>query len=98
MSRTETALKPLVANNSSAAARIASRIFGLRRTDFLLGERETILFVLMYKRSGPVNNQWRQPGVSSARDPAGLRGHAPAGFQGRRRSRTVLPDVRRRVR
>src|SRR5438445_9504555 len=36
MSRTETALKPLVANNSSAAHRIASRRFGLRAAKSLL--------------------------------------------------------------
>jgi len=37
MSRTETALKPLVENSSSAAARIASRKFGLRAEVVLLG-------------------------------------------------------------
>jgi hypothetical protein len=39
MSRTETALKPLVANSSSAAARIASRMFGLRAVSLLVGLR-----------------------------------------------------------
>src|SRR6476646_9859025 len=58
MSRTDTALNPLVANNSSAAARIASRRFGLRAAGSLTGDLRTI-FVLSYKRSGRVNKDDR---------------------------------------
>src|SRR5882724_9575163 len=54
MSRTDTALKPLVENSSSAAARIASRRLGLRAAPSWLKDLRTI-FVLSYKRSGHVN-------------------------------------------
>src|ERR1700759_2461643 len=68
MSRTETALKPLVENNSSAAARIASRKFGLRAAASFLVGRRTILFVHMYKRSGPGNKEVPSRGGNQPRD------------------------------
>src|ERR1700752_4766784 len=54
---TETALKPLVENSSSAAARMASRMFGLRI--FSLSGL-VMTFVRMYKLDGPVNNNLSQ--------------------------------------
>src|SRR5579872_732250 len=53
MSRTETASNPLVENNSSAAHRIASRMFGLRgATSSPSGER-----IILYKcTNGPVES------------------------------------------
>src|SRR5215475_5399595 len=54
MSRTDTALKPLVENSSSAAMRIASRKFGLRAVASGVEGLRTI-FVPSYKRSGHVN-------------------------------------------
>src|SRR5713226_9632993 len=53
MSRTETALKPLVANNSSAAHKIASRRLGLRVAAFLLADLWTMICTIVQKiRSG----------------------------------------------
>src|SRR5216684_1214577 len=53
MSRTETALKPLVANNSSAAHKIASRRFGLRVAAFLLADFWIMICTIVQKiRSG----------------------------------------------
>src|SRR4051812_18901622 len=57
MSRIETALKPLVENSSSAAARIASRRFGLRAaavlpTDLMAGVRIIICTIVQKIRSG----------------------------------------------
>src|SRR3984893_13950961 len=50
MSRTEPALKPLVANSSSAAHRIASRKFGLRvAAAFLLTGPRSIICTIVQK-------------------------------------------------
>src|SRR6516225_9951870 len=70
MSRTDTALKPLVENSSSAAMRIASRKFGLRAVASGVEGLRTI-FVPSYKRTGHVNeNRGRCYGtaVSHRRD------------------------------
>src|SRR5215471_17329923 len=58
MSRTETAVKPLIENSSSAAARIASRRFDLRDAASLGADLSTMSFVRMYKRRGPVNKKF----------------------------------------
>jgi len=55
MSRIETALNPLVENNSSAAHKIASRMFGLRALTSSLSDCRAISLVRMYKWTGQVN-------------------------------------------
>src|SRR4051794_33971973 len=72
MSRIETALKPLIENNSSAAHNIASRAFGLRVAEAsLVLAPPTILFILSYKLLGLVNGENGPPPplMTAGRDP-----------------------------
>src|SRR3984893_13290398 len=67
ISRIETALKPLVENSTSAALRMASRIFEFR----VIGFDSVFSFVRMYKGTGPVNKE-TQDDVARRSNPSGF--------------------------